>query len=188
MSAITNNFAQLNESKTAMNNILNIIQTHFKTVPFGCAKPLLFYNETFEDFIAYINEVIIYKSVGGLQPTTVVETPVARAPPIATRPILIISQHLTSTDIVKRIICLQMGADIDSIDFPKMETSLYIKKVMEVLAKIPVLIAYTPSMTETGFNTLVSKSIRNHHIDVVLTDCPYSSNDCQLATTLNNER
>lgn len=81
-----------------------------------------------------------------------------------------------------------MDTDIDNIDFRQIETTHCIKKVMEDLAKIPVHIADTSSITEAEFSTLIRKSIRNHHIGVVLTDCPYSSNDCQLATILNNDR
>lgn len=161
-----------------MNNIFKTVQTHFKAVPLGVAKPLLFRSESFDEFIAYINEVILFQSIGTLQGHAVL-SPVCGPPPVVARPTLIVSQHLTSTDIVKRIVCAQMGADIDSIDLRKTETAQRMEKVTDDLAKIPIHIAHSPSITEAEFNTIVRKAIQNHRIGIVLTDCPYSSEDCQ---------
>lgn len=90
-----------------VNNIFTIVQKHFNAASCGVAKPLLFYSESFDEFIAYINEVILYQSIGTLQGHAV-HSPVVGPPPVVTRPTLIISQHLTSTDIVKRIVCAQI--------------------------------------------------------------------------------
>lgn len=160
-----------------VNNIFTIVQKHFNAASCGVAKSLLFYSESFDEFIAYINEVILYQSIGTLQGHAV-HSPVVGPPPVVTRPTLIISQHLTSTDIVKCIVCAQMGADIDSIDLRKTETTQRMEKVMDDLAKIPVHIAHSLSITEAEFSTLVRKAIQNHRIGIVLTDCQYSSEDC----------
>lgn len=160
-----------------MNNIFNIVQTHLKAAPWGFAKPLLFYSESFDEFIAYINKVILYQSIGTLQGHAV-HSPVAGPPPVVARPTLIVSQHLTSTDIVKRIVCAQMGADIDSADLRKTDTVQRMEEVTDDLAKIPIHIAHSPSITEAEFSTLVRKAIQNHRIGIVLTDCPYSFEDC----------
>lgn len=165
-----------------MNNIFKTVQTHFKAAPLGVAKPLLFYSESVEDFIAYINETIIIIQGVGCLPMGV-ESPFVGPPPVVTRPTLIVSQQLTSTDIIKRIVCAQMGADIDNIDFSKPETAQLMEKVMDDLVKIPLHIAHSPSITEAEFNTLIRKSIRNHGIGTVLTDCPYSSKDCMKVST-----
>lgn len=160
-----------------MNNIFKTVQTHFKAAPLGVAKPLLFYSESVEDFIAYINETIIISQGVGCLPMGV-ESPFIGPPPVITRPTLIVSQHLTSTDIIKRIVCAQMGADINNIDFSKPETPQLMEKVMDGLAKIPLHIVHSPARTEVEFNTLIRKSIRKHGIGIVLTDCPYSPEDC----------